>query len=276
MILVDISQIAIANIMMSPDISKNKLDENLIKHMILTSLMLLKSKFGKEYGSLVICCDGKRSWRKDAFEHYKATRKKDKDDSFIDWTTLYATIENFKRDLKAFFPYKVIQLDSAEADDVIAILAKNSQLEKSIIISSDKDFAQLQIYPSINQYCPRKKKLILIKDPKAALTDLVIRGDRGDGVPNIRSDSDTFVNKDKRQAPINEKFLAKCALGIPEELTENYRRNDMLINFANIPEKVESSIMLAFHEPANGSKQTMYNYFIKNQMKNLLLEIGKF
>lgn len=275
MILIDISQISIACIMVSSSSLKKELDENLVKHMILTSLLELKLKFGREFGDMVICADGRNNWRKNVFPYYKASRKKDRDDNFIDWTNLYKAIESFKTDLKANFPYKVIQLDDAEADDIIAVLSKNAK-EQTLICSSDKDFKQLQQYKNISQYCPRKKKMMDVDDPQRELKELVIRGDVSDGVPNIRSDSDTFMDKSKRQLPITVKLLEELFKEIPDELQENYKRNDQLINFENIPMDIQNRILAEYDIPALGNKQKIYQYFMNNKMKNLLQSIGKF
>jgi hypothetical protein len=275
MILIDISQIAIANIMVSSSSLKNELNDNLIKHMIITSLLELKLKFGHEFGDMVICADGRQNWRKNIFPHYKAARHKEKDNNFIDWENLYKAIESFKLDLKINFPYKVIELHDAEADDIIAVLSKNAK-EPTLIVSSDKDFKQLHQYKNVKQYCPRKKSMINVSNPSKELLELVIRGDVSDGVPNIRSDGDTFVDKAKRQLPMTVKHFENFMKEIPKELQENYERNDRLINFKNIPINIQQRILEEYNKPALGNKQKIYQYFMNNRMKNLLQNVGKF
>lgn len=278
MILVDISQLIISSIMVTEGIKKNEIDENIVKHIMLTCIMSLKLKFGKDYGKIIICCDSKTSWRKNVFKYYKFSRKKERDNSFIDWDKLYETIAQLKKDLKINFPYKVIEVDLAEADDIIAVLCRNScsHKEKTIIISSDKDYKSLQKYSTIDQYCPRKKDFIKVKDPVSALRELVIRGDRADSIPNIRSDSDTFVKKGKRQGNMTKALFEEYMIKIPEELQENYNRNEQLINFDFIPDDICNSILEEFSKPIDGSRQSMYQYFVSNNMQQLLLEIGKF
>ena len=280
-ILIDISQIAIANIMMSPNISKNELDINLIKHMILTSIKNYNQQFRAKYGEIVICCDGRNNWRKKEFKYYKASRKKEKDKSFLDWDLINEAITEMKSDLNKYFPYKVIEVEGAEADDVIAVLGKYSKSD-TIIISSDKDYGQLLVNDKVKQYCPRNKTYVNITNPEMHLKELVLRGDRSDGIPNFLSDDDTFVNPSKRQKSITKKNLPDWLNGdiekmFDKEIVDKYNRNNKLINFEFIPKDIVLEIAKQYASNSNnGSRKTMMDYFTKNKMKQHLLEVRQF
>ena len=63
MILIDYSAIAISNVVTQ----KLDIDENLVRHMILNSIRLYRTKYQASYGEIVICTDGMKNWRKDVF-----------------------------------------------------------------------------------------------------------------------------------------------------------------------------------------------------------------
>jgi len=183
-------------------------DEDFLRHMVLNSIRNYRSKFFKEYGEIVICCDGRGYWRKNFFEFYKGKRKEGRDKSALDWDKIFEWINAIKKDLKEYFPYRVIEVAGAEADDIIAFLAtKYSSSESILIVSADKDFQQLQKYPNVEQYSPMAKKFLKCENPTAYLKEHIIRGDAGDGVPNIFSDEDTFMVEGKRQKPVSSKKM---------------------------------------------------------------------
>ena len=138
MILVDLNQVVISNLMTQINNYKETVDDNLIRHMILNSILSIKKKFSSEYGNIVLCCDNKNFWRKDLYPHYKASRKKTREESGHDWNLIFNTISDVKRDLRENFPYKILEVEKAEADDIIGVLvAEYSKYGKTLIISSD-------------------------------------------------------------------------------------------------------------------------------------------
>lgn len=279
-ILLDLSQIAISNLMMSPNIKGNQFDDDLIKHMILNSLRAYKVKFGREYGELIICCDARNVWRYDIFPLYKWERRQKKKDSSIDWSEIFRVINEMKADLREHFPYKVIEVEGAEADDVIATLARNTN-GPVLIIGGDKDYAQLQKYANVKQYSPKTKKFVTVDEPLIQLNELVISGDKGDGIPNIKSDSDCF-EKGKRQTPIRKTDLARWSRLTPDRfcenrtMLENYNRNRTLIDFEYIPQDLQASIMQATEVIAKGNKMMILTYLAKNRMRNLIKDVDQF
>ena len=231
MIILDLNQVMISNIMMQLNHS-NDVEEDLVRHMILNSIRMYKQKFSKDYGELVIACDDKNYWRKDIFPYYKAHRKEDRSKSTHDWNKIFEVLNKIRDELKQHFPYKVIQVDRAEADDIIGVLVhqnglylNNDTAERILILSGDKDFGQLQKYANVDQYSPVLKKWVKINDPRRFLVEHIIKGDRGDGIPNFLSEDSCIINK-KRQRPIASKKLDTWVDLEPEKYCdENMLRN---------------------------------------------------
>jgi hypothetical protein len=283
MIIIDLSQVMIATLMVQLGNHTNaEVDENLLRHMVLNSIRANKMKFAAEYGELVIAADDKRSWRKEIFPYYKANRKRDRDASELNWNLIFESLNKIREELKTVFPYRVIQVEGAEADDVIASLVKNrtNSFEKVLILSGDKDFQQLQQYPNVKQYSPVLKKYITCKNPELFLKEHIIRGDIGDGVPNFLSADDTLVTG-ARQKPISSKKLEAWLPANPmqfcnEDMLRNYKRNEILVNFDYIPKEIEASIMEEYTRQADKDRNKLFNYFVANKLKNLLECINDF
>ena len=250
--------------------------------MILNSIRTYVKKFKNTHGpEVIIACDNRHYWRRGIFEHYKASRKKARESSGHDWNTIFDCLNKIRDELKQYSPYKVIDVETAEADDVIAVLAmKYSATEKVMILSSDKDFAQLQKYPNVEQYSPILKKYIKEPLPGAQLKQLIIRGDKGDGIPNILTKDDVFVTGG-RQKPITEAKIINWMNQSPEEfcndeMLRNFKRNEMLIDLNLIPETLKQSILDTYDNTKGQSRQVFMNYMITNRLKNLLEVIDEF
>ncbi len=104
MVLVDYNQCIIANLFAVAQKelqSGGDLDDiiNLVRHVVLNTLKSYKKKYSKQYGDVVICCDAKRSWRKDMFPNYKANRKASRDSSKIDWSLLFEALYTINPEL---------------------------------------------------------------------------------------------------------------------------------------------------------------------------------
>ncbi len=301
MILVDYSQVALATILTFQRELKGTEAEvkNLIRHVVLSTIKSYKKKYGKEYGQIVIATDGRKYWRKEVFEHYKASRKKARDASDLDWKLIFDTMSEIRDDLAVYFPYKVIKYDRAEADDIIAVLTEYVQTheliqeglmeeaQKVLILSSDKDFKQLQLAPyssgNVKQWSPMVKKFITAT--KQEILDFtiehIVKGDAGDGVPNILSKDDVFV-VGERQKPVSAKRLAEFYdKGIDacrnDEERRNWQRNATLVAFDNIPKDVKDAIIEAYlnSKPTN-DKMKIMNYLIEHRCRLLLDELEDF
>lgn len=283
MILIDLNQVLISNLMQQIGSNpKMKLDEPLIRHMVLNSLRSYAKQFKSKYGDIVVACDSKKYWRRDIFPFYKAHRKSDREKSEFDWHLIFQTLNKIRDELKENFPYKVIEVEGAEADDVIGVLtARLAAHEEILILSSDKDFVQLQKYQNVVQYSPILKRFVKTEDPLEYIKEHIIRGDRGDGIPNFLSPDNTFV-AGERQKVISSKKLKEWINSSADEfcttdiMLRGYKRNQMLVDLDYIPETIKEQIVQAYDVPKTGSRQKMLNYFIENRLKNLIECLDEF
>lgn len=291
MIILDYNQVCIASILsfskdlkVGGDAHKQK---DLIRHVALSSIKSYKKKYGKQFGEVVIACDGRGYWRKDVFQFYKANRAAGREESDLDWGMVFDTLGEIREDLKAHFPYKVLHLEKCEADDVIAVLAELTQEfgrhEPMMIISSDKDFKQLLQYDNVKQFSPMLKKQITVnqKQLREWLVEHIVKGDSGDGIPNILTADNAIVEK-VRQTPIRAERLAEFQkLGIDacrnDTERRNWQRNETMVSFQHIPQYVKDIIIEAFDsmKPA-GNKNSVMSYLIKHRCRLLLDEVEEF
>ena len=280
MILIDLNQVCIANVLQEVKQLK-KIEPLLVKHMILSTLLFYRKKFKDQYGELVICCDSKRSWRKDVFPFYKANRKTNRQKDDIDWSGIFEVINSLTDDLVNHFPYSVIQVDQAEADDIIGTLVKNYYREgKIMIVSSDKDFLQLQKYYNVYQFSPIQKKNLEITNPNEYIKEHIMKGDRGDGIPNFLSDDDTFVT-DKRSKKILKTKLEAWKNLCPtefcdEKMYRGWKRNEQLVDLGHTPADIKQKIVDQYDTYEYNQRDKLLNYFIKNKLRNLTEHIGDF
>ena len=281
MILVDMNQVTISNLMIQ--MKDEPLSEDLVRHMVLNSLRSYKTKFTNDYGELVLCYDDKHCWRKDYFPYYKQNRKKARSQSSLDWNELFDILTKIQNELEENFPYKVLKIDGAEADDIIAILSNKisstpNLYEDVLIISGDKDFIQLHQKENIKQYSPTLKKYVVDENPEQYKFEHIIRGDKGDGVPNVLSQDTVFV-EDLRQRPITKKKLTEWKEnGIPEgEIKRNYQRNKTLIDFDSITNELGELIYNKWVDKiTQNDKSKILPYFMKHRLKELTEKLGDF
>jgi hypothetical protein len=259
-----------------------KVDEGMVRHMVLNSIRMYKTKFGPDFGEFVIACDNKNYWRRQLFPYYKANRKKSQAESELDWKAIFECLGKIRAELKEFFPYRVIDVESAEADDIIGTLCQEfgNTNEKILILSGDKDFQQLQQYINVQQYDPVRKKKIICNDPERFLLEHIIKGDSGDGIPNILSDDNSFV-VGKRQSPVTQKKLdTLAALNLDGKYDHpnfrNYIRNKQLIDLTQIPANVRQNILESYTSQGGKKSPNLLNYFIVNRLRNLTDSIGDF
>tara|TARA_Y100000310_G_scaffold338053_1_gene426687 strand:- start:2911 stop:3732 length:822 start_codon:yes stop_codon:yes gene_type:complete len=273
---------------MQLQIGKEKtVDEGMFRHMALNSLRYYRQKFGDEYGELVICCEDRHIWRKEFFPQYKQHRKKERSESDLDWGMIFDTINIIRDELIEFFPYKVLQVRGAEADDIIATLchAEGDQIlrmsDPILIMSSDKDFRQLHTYANVDQYSPIQKKWIKETDPEGYLREHILRGDRGDGVPNFLTGDDALLNGE-RQAKLTKTTMDKWMNEDPTVFCENenqmrgYLRNKRLVDLSEIPSKLQFAIMEAYMAENTNGRGKLFQYFIDKRLKFLMSRLGEF
>jgi 5'-3' exonuclease len=288
MILIDYSQVAISNIAVQLAMSKDKnvLSVPMVRHMILNSIRGYIHRFKSEYpGEIVICVDGPDPWRRDIFEQYKAKRREGRNNDDKDWESVFGLIHTIKEEIRDNFPYKVVQLDKVEADDIIAVICKKNHGKKILIISGDKDFQQLQKYPDVFQYSPIQKKYIETDSPQEYIYEHILRGDTSDGVPNFLSPDDTFVNKIK-QKPVSKKKLAGWIDSLmrgndPQDFCNeyhyrNFQRNQRLIDFDYIPDDIQADIYKEYEKATVTSRSKILPYMIQHDLKELIGKIEEF
>jgi len=287
MIIVDINQIMISNLMVQIS-GRNRVDlnEELVRHMVLNSLRAHNKKFRKEYGEMVIACDSKNVWRREIFPNYKAGRKANRAKSEHDWDAIFSMLHNIKDEIKTFLPYKVIEIETAEADDIIATLIKKTKRivapehkKNVLILSGDKDFIQLHDR-YVKQYNPVLNKFVgKGEEPSLYIKEHILKGDRSDGIPNILSDDNVFV-EGRRQRPLSKKkinsWVEEVFMTFTEEEQKNYDRNRKLIDLSCIPHELEEKINNEFLNVKVASRDKILGYFINKKLKTLIEVIDEF
>ena len=298
MILIDYSQVALSAILTFQRELKGDEGEvkNLIRHAPISAIKSFKNKYGAEYGEVVICADGRKYWRREVFEYYKASRKKNRDASDLDWGLIFDTLSEMRDDFAEHFPYRVMHVERAEADDIIATLVEwtqendlvqeglVSEPQPVLILSSDKDFRQLQINDNVRQWSPMQKKYITAsrKEIDDYIVEHIVKGDTGDGVPNILSPDDIFLQEGVRQRPVSKKRLLEfqekgkdaCR---DEQERRNWDRNARLVNFSHIPQDLKDEIVQAYiSNSPKGDKMSIMNYLIEHRCRLLLDDIEEF
>jgi len=279
-ILIDMNQISVASVMMHLHITKQtKPDEDMVRHMILNSLRMYRMKFHDKYGEMVLCYDSKHYWRRDYFPEYKYSRKKGRESSANDWDAIFEVLNAVKSELKEFFPYKHLEVYGAEADDIIAILCGELEFSNhpTLILSGDKDFIQLQKYRNVDQYSPITKKFVNGIDPVIYLDEHVLKGDSSDGIPNVLSPDNTFVDG-LRQKPLSRKKIQTMVEGIfpNDEVKRNYQRNKKLIDLKESPPELFVEILKEYDDASEGDRSKLLNYFTQKRLRSLVESIGEF
>jgi len=278
MIIVDFSGISISTVFAQP---KSNIDEDLMRHMILNSLRMYNLKYRGEYGKLIVACDA-GSWRKGPFPEYKAARKKNRESSDMDWKSIFESINKVRDEIVEYLPFPVVQVSNAEADDVIATLVETTQEfgnhEKVMIVSADKDFIQLQKYDNVTQFSPLTKKLVKDSNPHKYLFEHVLRGDSGDGVPNVLSGDDVFVSE-ARQTPLRAKKIEEWYKAsrkgdmqeiLDEQTYRNYIRNKSMIDLSQIPEDLTRQILEEYAKNEVKPNGKVLNYLITRRCSQLV------
>ena len=261
-------------------------EEGLIRHFILNSLRMYNVKYREEFGRMIVCCDG-GSWRKDYYPEYKASRKKNRDSDSKDWDSIFNTFTKVRQEISEHLPFDVIHEFGVEADDIIATLVKETQEfgkhEPVMIISSDKDFIQLHKYDNVKQYSPITRKMVTHENPINYLREHIFRGDSSDGVPNVLSSDDTFIDEDKKQTPLSKKKIElwmdnynNLEEVMPSQAYRNFQRNNKVINLDEIPEEVTDKIMDKYNNIKPTPNMKALNYLIVNRLNMLTEQVGDF
>ena len=286
MIIVDMNQVMISSLMASLR-GQPHVEENLIRHMVLNTLRVNRLKFKDQFGDMIIACDDKNYWRKQIFPYYKASRKQMREKSPLDWNAIFQVLNKIRDEIRDNFPYPVIRVESAEADDIIASFCHENGRELGgdpiLILSGDKDFMQLQKYANVKQYDPVRKRFLECSDPNKFLVEHILRGDSGDGVPNFLSSDDTFVSN-SRQKQLRQKVIDQILsadwpedwTGMNEELIRNFNRNRLLIDLDRVPDEIRDEVKTQYQQQSEKDRSKLFNYFIKNKLKHMMENINEF
>ncbi len=276
-ILVDANQIAISHLMVQHKI-EDGINIDRIRYSIIRVLGRIQRRFS-EFGEMILCYDDKNYWRREEFPFYKKNRKKERETSKYNWDEVFSVLNTIRDEIKESFPYRVIQVDGAEADDVIASICifneKREKPEDILILSADKDFIQLHKYESVKQYDPIRNRWIEHENPVQYLQEHIIKGDRSDGIPNILTCDDAIVTGKPQKKMSKEKITSLASMD-PEDFTNfirlrNWKRNSLLIDFTNIPQNVVDKILTTYHEELK-CNTIKIEYFISNNIQELITE----
>ena len=275
-ILIDNNQIILSSIFTAAKTAQSEEDYGFIRHLVLNTYRKYLSKFRRDYGELVICNDSKNVWRKDFFPQYKKNRSDRQKKSKFDWGKIFNELHTIREEMRDVFPYRFVQVERAEADDIIAVIAKNfHHKEKIMIVSSDKDFQQLQRYPNVEQYSPSKKGILRCDDPYDFLLDHVVRGDSSDGVPNAISDDAVFVEGRRQTRLTNRKIEELKEVGFQQE--DNFmERNQKLIDLTMVPDYIEEETMKQMETEVSGDRSKILNYMMKYRLRSLIDNLEDF
>ena len=279
MILIDFSQTIIAGLMAQLKANDGEMSEDLLRHMIINSLRNYQKRYAEEYGEMVLCTDAANPWRRDFYPHYKANRKKARDNDDNDWKLIFDTLQIVKDEIRENFPYHYMYVPNCEADDIIAVLTQRFHKEEDIlIVSGDKDFQQLLKYDNVQQYSPNRNDFITPEGgAEHFLKEHILRGDKGDGIPNILSNDDC-LDLGIRQTPLRKNILEKymrISIENDDKYYRNYLRNQTLIDFEMIPQKIEDAILSEYQdvEPVKGK---VFDYLRHHRLNQLMDSIGDF
>jgi len=276
MILIDFTQTIIAGLMAQLKMNNGDISEDMLRHMILNSVRNYQKKYAGEYGEIVLCTDAAHPWRKDFYPLYKAGRKKTREASDLDWKMLFNTLQKVKDEIRDNFPYRYMYVENCEADDIIAVLTRESK-EPVLIISGDKDFQQLHKYDDVKQWSPNLNKMVHCEDPQRFLKEHILSGDKSDGIPNILSNDNVF-DEGIRQTPlrkgIKDSYL-RMTIQKDDKYYRNYLRNQTLIDLDFIPKDIEDRILNEF-EKTTIVKGKVFNYLVSHRLNDLLNHVEDF
>lgn len=271
------------------DLAKEKartVELGYLRHLILNSIRANNIKFKSKYGELVLAVDSPSNWRREKYPWYKANRTISRNASMFDWKDIFKKLDTIYGELEKYMPYKFIRQEGCEADDIIGTFAshfeelRSDPQEKLLIISQDKDFGQLQKYKWVHQYKPCQKVDFKELNPKISLMELICRGDSSDGIPNIKSPTDSFILK-KRQSPVTTKFIksiidtnGEC---MTEEVKQRFLENEELISLDKTPQDLQDLILAKYKEQTpNKDFSKILAYFASKNLNVLAGQLNDF
>jgi hypothetical protein len=220
----------------------------------------------------VICLSDHNNFRQEVLPYYKEHRKK---------TRRPLCLGDIREHL--IFNRKAVIYPRLEADDVIGSLVQHfgdDMMNPILILSADKDFIQLQQFLNVKQFDPIRKKYVSHNNPAQYTKEHILRGDSGDGVPNVLSPDNCFV-LGTRQKPVTTKKLEQWLQMLPEafgdeNMLRNYKRNQQLIDLNYIPTEIKENIINQYETQSGKGRNKLFNYFVQFKLRNLMESIGEF
>ena len=116
------------------------------------------------------------------------------------------------------------------------------------------------------------------QDPAKYLVEHILKGDTGDGVPNILS-PDNCLAIGERQKPMTAKRIELYAKGtenMDAETLRRFHRNKAMIDLSEVPEKYRKRCIEEFNKEKKTSRNELFNYFMHKKLKNLITDIQDF
>jgi len=280
-LIIDLNQVVISGLQSQVKSNKiNVLGKDLCRHLVLNSIRAIVYKFKRDYPNVIIAADSRKYWRKEVFPFYKAGRKKAREKSTLDWTLIFEVLDEVRTDLINIFPYKVILVDRAEADDIIGTLVPRLSAHGNVLIaSSDGDFKQLHKYGNVKQYNPMLGIYVTSPNPELELKEKILTGDSGDGIPSCLSNDNVLVEgiRQKRLTAKKKAELLSQDFNNPDiEFYRNIQRNKLLIDLTMTPQDIKDKIVEELESDQTGSKQLVMKYFIEKRLNRLLECIDEF
>jgi 5'-3' exonuclease len=253
-------------------------------HITLMAANKMARRFDADH--VVFTLEG-RSWRKDAYKHYKNNRtvaraaltEHEQEEDKMFWETY----DNLTKYLSEKTNCSVIRCATAEGDDIIARWIALHPQDENIIVSSDTDFIQL-LAPNVTQYngitdelhtlegiFDAKGKRVIDKktkeektlpNPEWLLFEKCVRGDSSDNVfsayPGVRTKGtknkvgllEAFEDKNKKGFNWNNLMLQRWTDpdGVEHRVLDDYERNRMLIDLTAQPQEVKDTVDACIRE----------------------------
>ena len=213
------------------------------------NLLKFKNMYNIPYENMIVVRDCSREtiWRMNIYPEYKANRK-----NTCSYKNKKYNIGNiFKHIYNSLYPqlekqygFRIVKVENAEADDIIAVLANKIREEDKtrlvVIISNDNDYLQLVNEKTL--IWSLQNKLLNTKVETTAeeiLLKKILKGDESDNIPSLVGGiSDRDVNE-----------MIKDSRKLNQWLDNNegkrllFEENRKLIDFQYIPEEIKKSIL---------------------------------
>lgn len=227
------------------DWSTNAIFMNTLSKMFIESIYKLIGKKICNESKIIFCMDSPNVWRFKYYNNYKSDRVS-LDDKFNYKPTFDSIFNIIIPDIiKKYKNISSIRINEMEADDIIAVITKNNPNVRILIISADNDFKQLGD-DNITFYDYKKKIIKLTKEEAIkSLKNKIILGDKSDNIVSIFNSKK--MTKKFRDELINDNDKLQSYINKNDEVLQQYKLNQMLIDFNFIPNDLQKKVLNAFN-----------------------------